>query len=222
MTPDSLVVKPERRTSSLSPPPVHHPPSQTDPATAIGPRMPSLADRKPLLKFSVSAILAKKGEEDSDRAALIKEESTVKEEKDAEPFVYGKQPHERRKAIEAVGWLCMCEVSSRIFVPGSSSLGVLKRISAASPLSSLRAPTPSSPASSHETATPSDSKMEITKIAPSPAATVLAKPVANRPPQAQPMSAAAAAAAAAAAPLFSSHLQSLLYRHTYLSTGNES
>ena len=92
MTPDSLVVKPERRTSSLSPPPVHHPPSQTDPATAIGPRMPSLADRKPLLKFSVSAILAKKGEEDSDRAALIKEESKIKEEDDAKPFVNGKQP----------------------------------------------------------------------------------------------------------------------------------
>ena len=91
------MVKPERRTSSLSPPPVHHPPSQTDPATAIGPRMPSLADRKPLLKFSVSAILAKKGEEDSDRAALIKEESKIKEEddavaNDAKPFVYGKQP----------------------------------------------------------------------------------------------------------------------------------
>ena len=177
MTPDSLVVKPERRTSSLSPPPVHHPPSQTDPATAIGPRMPSLADRKPLLKFSVSAILAKKGEEDSDRAALIKEESKIKEEddavaNDAKPFVYGKQPqsqfYERpSKRQTLIKCLRGCEITCRNFVPGSSSLGVLKRISAASPLSSLRAPNPSSPASSHETAAPSDSKMEISKMAPS-------------------------------------------------------
>ena len=98
MTPDSLVVKSERRTSSLSPPMMQQPPptTLTDSAASMRPRMASLhADRKPLLKFSVSAILAKKGEEDSDRAALIKEESTVKEEKDAEPFVYGKQPHVR-------------------------------------------------------------------------------------------------------------------------------
>ena len=55
--------------------------------------MPSLADRKPLLKFSVSAILAKKGEEDS---GLVKAESKIKEENDdvsndAKPFLHGKQ-----------------------------------------------------------------------------------------------------------------------------------
>ena len=118
MTPDSLVVKPERRTSSLSPPPVHHPPPPTTltdtVGTAIGPRMPSLADRKPLLKFSVSAILAKKGEEDSDRAALIKEESKIKEEddavaNDAKPFVYGKQPQSFIcKAIEGADSALVC------------------------------------------------------------------------------------------------------------------
>ena len=93
MAPDSLVVKPERRTSSLSPPPMQPPPTTlTDP-----PRMASLADRKPLLKFSVSAILAKKGEcsEEND-CALVKEESRIKEEddigsNDAKPFVYGKK-----------------------------------------------------------------------------------------------------------------------------------
>ena len=118
MTPDSLVVKPERRTSSLSPPPVHHPPSQTDPATAIGPRMPSLADRKPLLKFSVSAILAKKGEEDSDRAALIKEESKIKEEDDAKPFIYGKQPQKQfceRPSKRQTSIKCLCGLWNHIY-----------------------------------------------------------------------------------------------------------
>ena len=78
----------------MQPPP---PTTLTDPATSMKPRMASLADRKPLLKFSVSAILAKKGEcsEESD-CALIKEESRIKEEddigsNDAKPFVYGKK-----------------------------------------------------------------------------------------------------------------------------------
>ena len=106
MTPDSLVVKSERRTSSLSPPMIQQPPptTLTDSAASMRPRLASLhTDRKPLLKFSVSAILAKKGEgEDEDDCAPFKEESRIKEEDDigsndakpfneAKPFVYGKQ-----------------------------------------------------------------------------------------------------------------------------------
>ena len=100
MTPESLVVKSERRTSSLSPPMIQQPPptTLTDSAASMRPRLASLhTDRKPLLKFSVSAILAKKGEcsEEND-CALVKEESRIKEEddigsNDAKPFVYGKK-----------------------------------------------------------------------------------------------------------------------------------
>ena len=127
MTPDSLVVKSERRTSSLSPPPIQPPPTTTtltdSMAMSMRPRMASLvSDRKPLLKFSVSAILAKKGErdEDDDDCALVKAESRIKEEEDlgghvsgeaycrrtfhdAKPFVYGnKQQSNDNKDLSSV------------------------------------------------------------------------------------------------------------------------
>ena len=107
------MVKSERRTSSLSPPLMPLPPtSLTDTSAPMMPRMASLAmDRKqPLLKFSVSAILAKKGarggagDDDEGDCASVKEEARVKEEdagggdddikkpfNDAKPLIYGKK-----------------------------------------------------------------------------------------------------------------------------------
>ena len=107
------MVKSERRTSSLSPPLMSLPPTPlTDASSApMMPRMASLAmDRKqPLLKFSVSAILAKKGEDDDD-CASVKEEAGVKEEEagddgdikrpfnDAKPSIYGEEQRFDSKA----------------------------------------------------------------------------------------------------------------------------